>query len=60
MVILSVKCLNASGTGSFTPGCRLSSWAAAATDTAYSALAAKIKVFSSKSLICSISSLTLG
>ena len=44
----------------FPPGGRLLARAAAATDSAYHALAIKILTFLSKFLISSISSLTLG
>ena len=42
MVLPSIKPLKASGTGGLTLGARLLAWVAAATDSAYSALAVNI------------------
>ena len=60
MVSPSIKPLKASVTRGLTPGGRLSAWAAAATNSAYSAPAVNVYIFLSKYLLCSISSLTLG
>ena len=60
MVLLSIKVLKASGIRGLTQGNRLSTWAIVATDSAYSALAVNIEIFSSKFLVFSIKYLTLG
>ena len=46
MVSPSIEPLKASGIGGLTPGGRLLAWAAVATDSAYSALAVNIYIFS--------------
>ena len=60
MVPLSIEPLKTSRTRGFTPGCRFSAWPVAAKNSVYSALPFNIYSFSSKFLISSISSLTLG
>ena len=45
MVLPSIEPLKTFGTGGLTPARRLSSWAATATESAYSALAVNINFF---------------
>ena len=60
MVLLSIEPLNASGTEGLNPCSRLLTWAVAAIDLVYSALAVDVYIYLFRFLIYSISSFTLG